>query len=690
MAAGKANAHLEDQSPSKEQPDIATVELLIQGKKVRTVIDTGASGCLISQTLLNQLNMIPQEASNVDIIGINGAKSRPIGIVRDVQISYQGTELARPTMQVMEANNYLAILGSDWLKAHKAAVDYGRKALILPDKLLTIPLTITKERKPIIYPETDEYEKQEIYEEEYYEAEMVQKAMDYTEKNIITPKQEIKGEWEELDDEQRTVPNTLTKEQQRELDQLLEKYKDLFAEDMTQLGKTRLETHHIPVTMDRPIQSRMFQYKDEVTKNFIKEECKKMLEAGVIEECQSPWAANVVVVKKKNGNSRLCIDYRKLNEITITDSFPMPRVDDIFDSMKGAKWFSSLDLASGYWQMEMKEEDKDKTAFRTHNGLYRFKRMPFGLKNAPASFQKMMNIVLRGYEGNFAHVYIDDINVYSKTFEEHMEHLEKVFERIKEAGLKMQRAKCSFIKAELEFLGHIVSREGIKVDPEKVEKVKNWPRPTTTKHIQQFMGLVGYYRRFLKDLSKIAGPLYKLTRKDKDTGKTQPFEWTETQEKAFNIIKEMLISAEVMVYPDFNKQFFITTDAAKVGLGAVLQQKDENGKLKPIAYASKSLVEAEGRYSATELELLAIVWAVRKWNPYIANTQFTVYTDHKPLAGLIKQQSPLESRINRLVSKLAGYNITIEHISGKSNCVADALSRRKEEFLKEIEPGGAD
>jgi hypothetical protein len=289
-----------------------------------------------------------------------------------------------------------------------------------------------------------------------------------------------------------------------------------------------------------------------------------------------------------------------------------------------------------------------------------------------------MNRVMKGCVNRFVQVYLDDINVYSKTFEEHIEHLTEVFRRIREAGLKMQKAKCSFIKKELEFLGHVVSREGLRVDEKKIEKVKNWPRPTTVKEVQAFMGFVNYYRRFIEKISNIAGPLYKMVKKE-----NPKWEWTDEQEKAFNLIKELLCSTQVMRYPDFTKPFRLTTDASKTGLGAVLEQVEDNGEVRPIAFASKSLNPAEIRYSTTELELYAIKWAMAHFRHYLMGKPFEVYTDHQALTGIVKLKDQQNSRINRYLHYMTEFDYKIKYVPGKANKAADALSRKVYDFLEE-------
>jgi hypothetical protein len=629
----------------------------------------------MSKNFMDKNWLSPTQASNSNILGVNGAITRPIGVIQNVQISYQGQNLGTVDMQIMEVENYDIILGGDWLHKVKAIINYETSSLIIPN-IAIIKLNLTKQYKPIIIAETDDYEEQEIMEEEAYINTMSFYNATHQERTLN------KIEWDDIEEEDmKDDHQELTGEQQKLLDELLAKNEDLFAEDMSQLGKIEVEVHRIPLKDENIFPIARQPYKQRVpVKEFIDKEVEAMLEAGVIEECNSSWSFPIVVVEKKNGKLRLCVNYKELNEHTITDKFPMPRIDEIFDSLTGAKWFSSLDAAQGFWQIKVDEQHKPKTAFRTNKGLYQFKRMPFGLKNAPATFQRAGNTIFKKEIEKFVHIYIDDINVYSKTFEEHVEHLAIVFERVRESGMKLQRAKCSFIKPEITFLGHIVSREGLKVDPSKVEKLKDWKPPTDRKAVQRYTGFVNYYRKFVKDHSRIIKPIYALIAKDKE-GK---FEWTPTCQKAFELINESICKAVTLTYPDFTKRFQLTTDASKVGLGAVLEQIGADGSVKTIAFASKSLLDTETRYSALELEMLAARWAMNHFRYYLFE-EFDLYTDHKPLTGTVKyKQGELSNRINNWLLKMNHFKYKAKYIQGKSNRVADALSREVDSHLKEL------
>ena len=394
-----------------------------------------------------------------------------------------------------------------------------------------------------------------------------------------------------------------------------------------------------------------------------------MLKQDLIQPSMSPWSFPVVVVKKKNGKFRFCVNYKPLNDITKKDNYPLPRVDEILDSLKDAKWFTTLDLASGYWQIKVREEHREKTAFITKFGTYEFKVMPFGLCNASATFQRTMDKVLKGIKDQFVMVYLDDVIIYSKTFNEHLGHIEEVFNRIKKANLRLKAEKCKFGAKELQFLGHVVGSDGVKPDPEKVNKIVNYPVPKNIRELRGVLGLFSYYRRFIKDFSKRADSLYELLKKEVE------YKWTEKQQKAFNELKELITTAPVVRYPDFNKPFLLYTDASLTGLGAVLAQKNGNEEY-VIAYASRTLTPPERNYGITELECLAIVWAVKYFRHYIYGSQFTIITDHSALKWLLNSYAESTNRrLERWKICLSEYSFDVQYRKGIKHQNADALSR---------------
>lgn len=472
----------------------------------------------------------------------------------------------------------------------------------------------------------------------------------------------------ELEDVKPQVnKESLTPQQQETLDKLLDDNNDLFFPEGSTLPQTPVVFHHINTGDATPLKQRALRA-SQVEQQFIEAEIRRLLNDNMIKPSQSPWASPVVVVMKKNGKQRLCVDYRRLNAVTKKDSYPLPRIDDIFDSLTDAKWFSSLDLASGYWQVGMATADREKTAFVTKFGTFEFNVMPFGLTNAPATFQRLMDVMMHDAIGKFVLVYLDDINVYSKTFEEHLEHLQWVFDRLRLANLGCRPEKCEFVRQKLKFLGHEISAEGLSPDPDKVDKIKNCPMPKNVTQLRSFLGLASYYRKFVKDFSKKAAPLYELTRKD------ALFAWKQPQEAAFRFLQNELVSAPILMYPRFDRPFILHTDASNVGLGAVLAQKNDQGNEHVIAYASRTLNSAEVNYSTTERECLAAVWATKHFRVYLHGQQFDLVTDHNALKWLLNSSAP-QGRTARWVMQLQEFSPRIVYRKGAEHTNADALSR---------------
>jgi hypothetical protein len=333
-----------------------------------------------------------------------------------------------------------------------------------------------------------------------------------------------------------------------------------------------------------------------------------MLDRGVIQPSSSAWASPVVLVTKKDGSTRFCIDYRKFNDFTSKDAYPLPRIDDTLDALAGSVYFSTLDLYSGYWQVAMDEKDREKTAFTTRHGLYEWRVLPFGLATAPSTFERLIELVLHGLTWSLCLVYLDDIIVFGKGFDQALDNLETIWIRLREANLKLKPTKCFLFRAQVPFLGHVVTREGICVDPAKTEAVDNWPVPTRVKDVRAFLGLASYYRRYIQDFASIAAPLVALTKKD--IPRNPP--WSDACQNAFNQHKLALVNPPILSYPlRDGGSFYLSTDASNDALGAVLEQDqtDPDGivRRKVIAYGSKTLTRAQRSYCATHKELLAVV-----------------------------------------------------------------------------------
>ena len=393
-----------------------------------------------------------------------------------------------------------------------------------------------------------------------------------------------------------------------------------------------------------------------------------MLASDVIWPSNSPWASPVVMVKKKDGSLRFCVDFCQLNAATVKDAHPLPRIDDLLDSLHGARWFSTLDLKSGYWQVPILERDKEKTAFRTSSGqLYKFNQVPFGLCNAPATFSRLMDRVLSGLHWETCLFYLDNIIVFSSTWEEHLARLRQIFERLRHANLKLGAEKCTFAAKEVSYLGHWVTEEGLLQDPALLTAIREIPPPKSATEVRFFLGLAGYYRRYVKNFAAIAGPLHALTRKD------AVFHWSADCQGAFDRLKTLLTTSPITAFPNFSQSFRLYTDASTAGLGAILAQVRE-GKERIICCASRSLNQAEKAYPATKLECLAIIWAVAKSCPYLMAMPFEVYTDHYALQWLKTMRAGL-ALLHRWSAALEEYDFTVKHQPGKAQTHVDGLSR---------------
>ena len=414
----------------------------------------------------------------------------------------------------------------------------------------------------------------------------------------------------------------------------------------------------------------------------VKTHLQEMLDLGAIRPSNSPWASAIVLVRKKDGRLRFCIDLRKLNNRTVKDAYSLPRIESILDSLGGAQIFSTLGLKAGYWQVEMAEECKAYTAFTCGPlGFYECDTMPFGATNAPATFQRLMHDCLGELDMNWCIVYLDDVIIFSDTKEEHLKRLEAVFQKLMAAGLKLKPSKCFFFKDKIEYLGHVVSGKGISTNPKKIEAVTKWPTPKTVYDIRSFLGFVGYYRRFIKNFSKINKPIREvitgLENQSKRTAKKTYIEWTDAADTTFEHLKAMCVSTPILAYPDYQLPFTLHTDSSTDGLGAVLYQK-QDGKLRVIAYASRSVSKAESNYPAHKLEFLALKWAVcEKFHEYLYGSKsFEVFTDNNPLTYALTS-AKLDACGQKWVAKLANYNFSIKYRCGVSNTEADALSRIK-------------
>lgn len=471
--------------------------------------------------------------------------------------------------------------------------------------------------------------------------------------------------------EQVNLAPGLTETQRLELRGVLQQFQTCFSNIP---GKTDILEHHIETGSHAPIRSSPYPLNGPM-KEIVEAEIRQMLEWGVIKESTSEWGAPIVMVPKKRVvedaplEYRFCVDFRKLNQLTITDPYPTPRIETLIEDLAGARYISTLDLASGFWQVPLTQEASDRTAFVTPLGHYQFIKMPFGLNGASKTFQRLMDRVLRGLP--FAMAYQDDIAVYSLSWEDHLGHIGEVMDRIQRAGLTVKAAKCSMGGNQVTYLGHIVGSNAIRPQEAKIEAIREWPVPQTKRDVQAFLGMVNFYRRYIVQFAETAAPLTDLCKKRAP----MKVQWSPECQQAFESLKGKLVSAPILTPPRYDRPFVVRTDASEKGLGAVLLQRGEDGELHPVAYLSRKLLARERAYATIEKEGLALVWALHKLKPYLCGVKFFVETDHNPLS-FIHQMKNSNARILRWALSLQDYDFEISHIKGRQNQIADALSRK--------------
>jgi len=483
-------------------------------------------------------------------------------------------------------------------------------------------------------------------------------------KREILPETPYRASDQALD---QLITGDLTPEQRKQFNALVHEFADIFAENEDALGRTDLAKHQIRLSDTQPIKQRPYRHGYAQDK-FIRAELARMQRLGIIRESESPYAMPVVIVTKKGGKLRFCVEYRRLNWITIKDSYPLPRIDDLLENLAGSKYFSSIDLLSGYWQVAMDEKDIEKTAFVTKYGLFEFTVMPFGLTNAPPTFQRLMDKVFRDLKNTCVAVYMDDVNIHSPTWEQHLLDLRQAFLRIRAANLRLNIPKCHFAKPKVVFLGFVVTKEGVHTDPAKVEHMVNLKIPKDVHELRSLLGTFSFYRRFIPNFAKEAQPLNWLLKKNR------LYTWTQRQQLAFDTLRMHLIQAPILIAPDPEQRFQLYTDASYKGFGALLGQKDAEGKDHVVAYASRACNKHEERYAPVALECCAAHWAVQYFRQYLWGTEFDLYTDQAALNSLFQKGDLNNRTLGRWLNNLQEYDFKTHYRPGKLNR-ADILSR---------------
>ena len=596
------------------------------------LFDTGASHCFVTPQLAEKANVRSEPGVSLGFVEVAGGKLLMIhGRVRDVDVQVAGESMPADLI-ICSVELYDVILGMDWLGKFRAHLDCHRGRVEFDrgkGKLVYQGVRPTSGSLTISVMQAER---------------MIERGCETYLATISLP--EAVGE--------AKVQDIRVVREFQDVFQLLQGLPPSRSDPFT----IELEPGTTPISK-APYRMAPAELAE------LKRQLEELLSKGFIRPSTSPWGAPVLFVKKKDGSFRLCIDYRGLNQVTVKNRYPLPRIDELLDQLRGATWFSKIDLASGYHQIPINEVDIQKTAFRSRYGHYEFVVMPFGLTNAPAAFMRLMNSIFQEYLDEFVIIFIDDILVYSKSLEEHDVHLRVVLVKLREQKLFAKLSKCNFWQHEIGFLGHVISAEGVSVDLEKVRAISAWPRPGNATEIRSFLGLAGYYRRFVKGFASLAKSMTKLT------GKDVPFVWSSECEESFAKLKALLTSTPVLALPDPGEPYVVYTDASGVGLGCVLMQR---GKV--IAYASRQLRKHESNYPTHDLEMAAVVFALKIWRSYLYGGKVQVFTDHKSLKYIFTQ-SELNLRQRRWMELVADYDLEIAYHPGKANLVADALSRKR-------------
>ena len=465
------------------------------------------------------------------------------------------------------------------------------------------------------------------------------------------------------------VPSLKDKVGNVEILKILNKYRNCISVSGEKLGKTNLVQATINTGNSPPIYTKQFPLPHK-QRSMVKNLCDEMLDQGIIEKSISPWNSPMFLVKKSNGQFRPVVDFRKINAVTIPDPYPLPRINEILQNLHGSSIFSTLDLNSGYFQVELAKEDQKKTAFTTDRGRFEFKRAPYGLRSMPNIFSRLMEIAMADLLGSHVWVYIDDLIVHSKDIESHVAKLDAVFNRLSEANLTVKLQKCNFLEKKLKYLGNEISEHGISIHSDHFLPIQVYKPPTSRKEVQKFLGLISYFRGFIPKFAEICEPITTLLKLDKK------FAWNDEAQTAFERIKQEILSAGKLIYPDFSEPFFIQTDASNFTIGGALCQV-RNGIILPICFVSRGLSKTEKNYSTTKRELLAIAFSLKKFRSLILGYHTTIFTDHKPLVNLIKTSSP-EGTMGRWILQAQEYDLDIRYLPGHLNILGDSLSRIKQ------------
>ncbi|KAM0865713.1 hypothetical protein ACQ4PT_043087 [Festuca glaucescens] len=623
---------------SANTPGVIQLQAFIEDKEILILVDSGSSASFINQHLADTMQGAQPLSQPCRVNVADGTQYKCSAYIPQCQWTANDHQFTTD-LKILPLGSFDAILGMDWLEQHNPDIDWVMKTLQISGPEGVIHLQGHRRFGA------------------QCSAISVTELANICRQGSAAHLIHVYALDGEVYVEEITPP---------EIQAIIAQFPEVFAEPSA-LPPRRACDHRIPLMPGaQPVNMRAYRHKPEL-KTEIERQVKELLESGVIQHSTSHFSSPAILVKKKDGTWRLCIDYRALNSMTVVSKYPVPIIDELLDELAGARWFSKMDLRAGYHQIRLAEGEEYKTAFQTHSGHWEYKVMPFGLAGAPATFLGAMNATLQPLLRHCVVVFFDDILVYSKTLEEHREHLKSVLQLLRRDNWQVKMSKCSFGQQQIHYLGHIINSAGVASDPQKISKVKNWPIPKNSKDVRSFLGLAGYYRKFVQHFGIIARPLFNLLKKG------APFVWTCDTEAAFQILKTKLIEAPVLKLPDFTKTFTIDTDACDTGVGAVLQQDGH-----PIAYMSKPLGPRNRGLSTYEKECMAVLMAIEQWRPYLQNKEFVIRMDQKSLVHLDDQRLTTQWQ-HKAFTKLLGLQYRLCYRKGVENRAADALSRRSHE-----------
>lgn len=623
--------HAVNSMPTNHRTISPYIQCEMEGVSAQLLIDTGATISVLTKEIVDK---IIQNNSKVPVIPINGVQiSNAVG-KKICKISKQifceckiGSAVIFANFVQVENLNEKGIIGADILQQYNARINFKDQTVIWDFDKKTHTTSFAN-----------------------------------IEPKIITEDQHLHKI--QMIDSNETYDHHADKQQNEEILQLLDQYQNIFSNNPGKISKYQCQ---IKIKEGEPIYQKPYPI-PMVKMAKMNMEIQRMLDLGIIEKSTSPWSSPVVGIEKKNGDIRICIDARKINQRIIPDRECPMNIEEILMKFEGAKFLSSIDLTAGYWQCPLKPECREITAFLYQGRNYQYKVLPFGLINSVAEFQKILDKVLGPEILNFVAVYVDDIHIMSKSFSEHINHLEQIFRKFSEHNVKINIKKSQFLQSQILFLGHVISKDGIQMDPDKIKAIQNFQPPKTRKQIQSFLGFINFYRKYIRDLSEQTSKLSDLLKKG------TPWNWTDQHQTTFMEIKELFLKDIIIQYPNFNEDFYISTDASRTAIGAELFQFDNKGNHKTLGFISRTLQGAEKNYHTTELELLAIIYACKKFRNYILGYPTKIMTDHKALIFL-KQCKLLNARLTRWAITIQEYNLEVIHIPGKENIGADTLTR---------------